>query len=87
VSNESIEKVEHSIDRALVQNFSRTNLEQNFLIIMTNINVIEAVRSYINRMIEDCGPAIKGLVMDKETVINNNNTFFLFKICILGFYC
>ena len=36
---------------------------------MTNINVIEAVRSYINRMIEDCGPTIKGLVMDKETVI------------------
>ncbi|CAF0976063.1 unnamed protein product [Adineta steineri] len=34
---------------------------------MTNINVIEAVRSYINRMIEDCGPTIKGLVMDKET--------------------
>jgi hypothetical protein len=35
---------------------------------MTNINVIEAVRFYINRMIEDCGPTIKGLVMDKETV-------------------
>ncbi|CAF0811095.1 unnamed protein product [Adineta ricciae] len=34
---------------------------------MTNINVIEAVRSYINRMIEDCGSTIKGLVMDKET--------------------
>ncbi|CAF0916099.1 unnamed protein product [Rotaria sordida] len=34
---------------------------------MTNINLIEAVRSYINRMIEDCGPTIKGLVMDKET--------------------
>ena len=36
---------------------------------MANINVVEAVRSYVNRMIEDCGPTIKGLVMDKETVI------------------
>lgn len=38
---------------------------------MSNINVIEAVRSYINRMIEDCGPTVKGLVMDKETVGEN----------------
>jgi hypothetical protein len=42
---------------------------------MTNINVIEAVRFYINRMIEDCGPTIKGLVMDKETVFHK---IFLF---------
>ncbi|CAF0966223.1 unnamed protein product [Adineta steineri] len=34
---------------------------------MTNLNVIEAVRFYINRMIDDCGQSIKGLVMDKET--------------------
>ena len=45
---------------------------------MANINVIEAVRSYINRMIEDCGPTIKGLVMDKETVrIKINNIFLM----------
>lgn len=35
---------------------------------MANLNVIEAVRFYINRMISDCGQSIKGLVMDKETV-------------------
>ncbi len=43
---------------------------------MTNINLIEAVRSYINRMIEDCGPTIKGLVMDKETVLKKNYFYF-----------
>lgn len=42
---------------------------------MTNINLIEAVRSYINRMIEDCGPTIKGLVMDKETVCDKTIRF------------
>ena len=35
---------------------------------MTNLNVIEATRFYINRMIEDAGQSVKGLVMDKETV-------------------
>ena len=55
---------------------------------MTNINVIEAVRSYINRMIEDCGSAIKGLVMDKETVFNTNNYFVVYTISsLIGFYC
>ncbi|CAF3854650.1 unnamed protein product [Rotaria sp. Silwood2] len=34
---------------------------------MANLNVIEAVRLYIMRMIEDCGQNIKGFVMDKET--------------------
>ncbi|CAF0758458.1 unnamed protein product [Rotaria sp. Silwood1] len=34
---------------------------------MANLNVIEAVRFYIMRMIEDCGQNIKGFVMDKET--------------------
>ncbi|CAF0866345.1 unnamed protein product [Adineta ricciae] len=34
---------------------------------MTNLNVIEATRFYINRMIEDAGQSVKGLVMDKET--------------------
>jgi hypothetical protein len=56
---------------------------------MTNINVIEAVRSYINRMIEDCGPTIKGLVMDKETVFLKIIFIFINKIIcfLLGFYC
>ncbi len=55
---------------------------------MTNINVIEAIRSYINRMIEDCGPTIKGLVMDKETVCNNNYFCLINKmIYLIGFYC
>ena len=35
---------------------------------MSNINVIEAVRSYVNQMIEKCGQTMKVLVMDKETV-------------------
>jgi hypothetical protein len=35
---------------------------------MTNLNLIEAVRFYIDRMIEDCGQCAKGLIMDKETV-------------------
>ncbi|CAF1146015.1 unnamed protein product [Adineta ricciae] len=34
---------------------------------MTNLNVIEATRFYINRMIDDAGQCVKGLVMDKET--------------------
>jgi hypothetical protein len=49
---------------------------------MTNLNVIEAVRFYINRMIEDCGPSIKGLVMDKETVCNTNETFYILLIVL-----
>ncbi|CAF4133670.1 unnamed protein product [Rotaria socialis] len=34
---------------------------------MANLNVIEAVRFYVRRMIEDCHDNIKGLIMDKET--------------------
>jgi hypothetical protein len=35
---------------------------------MTNLNVIDAVRLYINQMIENCGESMKALIMDKETV-------------------
>jgi hypothetical protein len=50
---------------------------------MSNINVIEAVRSYINRMIEDCGPTVKGLVMDKETVGEDKPVFqSIFVFCL-----
>ena len=47
---------------------------------MSNLNVVEAVRSYINRMIDDCGPSAKGLVMDKETVILSIVFFFFFEL-------
>ena len=34
------------------------------------MNVILAVKQYISRMIEDSGPGMKVLLMDKETVIS-----------------
>jgi hypothetical protein len=39
---------------------------------MANVNLIEVVRCYIDRMIEDCGQSIKALIMDKETVCHKN---------------
>jgi hypothetical protein len=35
---------------------------------MANLNIIEAVRFYINQMVKDCDANIRALVMDKETV-------------------
>ena len=35
------------------------------------MNVILAVKQYISKMIEDSGPGMKVLLMDKETVIND----------------
>ena len=32
------------------------------------MNVILAVKLYVTKMIEDCGPGMKVLLMDKETV-------------------
>lgn len=42
---------------------------------MSNINVLELVRFYIDRMIGDCGAGIKGIVMDKETVCDTKLSF------------
>ncbi len=43
---------------------------------MANHNLIEVLRCYINRMIEDCGPTVKGLIMDKETVCDPKSSHF-----------
>lgn len=42
---------------------------------MTSINLLQLVRIYIDRMIDDCGPCIKGFVMDKETVRDEKHCF------------
>ena len=36
------------------------------------MNVLLAVRMYISKMIQDSGPGMKVLLMDKETVLNIN---------------
>jgi hypothetical protein len=41
---------------------------------MTTVNLIEVVRLYIDRMIEDCGKNMKAFVMDKETVCDTENS-------------
>ena len=41
------------------------------------MNVILAVKQYVTKMIEDSGPGMKVLLMDKETVS--------FYKCVLGF--
>ena len=38
---------------------------------MTNLSVIEAIRSYIDRMIVDGDQNFKGFLMDKETVCHD----------------
>lgn len=53
---------------------------------MTSINLLELVRIYIDRMIDDCGPCIKGFVMDKETVRDekaNHCSFAKIFLCLL----
>ena len=32
------------------------------------MNIVGSARSYITRMIDECGPGMKVLLMDKETV-------------------
>jgi len=56
---------------------------------MTNLNLIEAARFYINRMIEDCGPSAKGLIMDKETVCDKTHFIPIDNFCLFikGFNC
>lgn len=33
------------------------------------MNIVGSVRSYVTRMIDECGPGMKILLMDKETVV------------------
>lgn len=40
---------------------------------MANLNVIEAIRFYVKRMIQDCGDNMKVFVMDKDTVGYNKS--------------
>ena len=51
---------------------------------MSNLNVVEAIRSYVNRMIDDCGPTAKGLVMDKETVEKIDLKFYIEMFIVLS---
>lgn len=37
------------------------------------MDAVQAVKHYIHKMIEDAGPGIKALLMDKETVNNLSN--------------
>lgn len=56
---------------------------------MTNLNVIDAVRFYISRMIEECGQGMKALILDKETVcdIQNFSYFIIIFLFNKDFNC
>ena len=58
---------------------------KNFQDLMANLNLIEAVRTYINRMIDACGPCMKSLVMDKETVQDTNSKTRLIDVSLVIF--
>jgi len=38
------------------------------ILIMTNFNLVQTTRLYIDQMFRDCGQGPKALVMDNETV-------------------
>lgn len=42
------------------------------------MNVIKAVQLYIDKMIEEAGPGMKILLMDRETVSRNEEIWFVF---------
>jgi hypothetical protein len=44
---------------------------------MTNLNVLEAIRFYINQLIDDSGQSMKVLIMDKETVCETKYFYIL----------
>ena len=41
------------------------------------MDVVLAIRMYISRMIDESGPGMKVLLMDKETVLFHSFTFIL----------
>lgn len=43
------------------------------------MNVVFAVKQYVSKMIEDSGPGMKVLLMDKETV-----SLLLLSVCLCG---
>jgi hypothetical protein len=52
---------------------------------MTTVNLIELIRFYIDRMIQDCGETIKAIIMDKETVCDTKkkNAEILILVCFI----
>ena len=49
---------------------------------MTTVNLIELIRFYIDRMIQDCGETIKAIIMDKETVCDTKDELRDFHSCL-----
>ena len=70
--------------RNLLKLFRYHSVQIFFTDLMTNVNLLDLVRLYIDRMIEDCGPCIKGIVMDKETVCDQKQTS---RIISLSLFC
>lgn len=52
------------------------------------MNLIQVVKMYITKMTDDCGPGMKMLLMDKETVSNSreiwNCQFVLYPVQYVG---
>lgn len=52
------------------------------------MNLIQVVKMYITKMTDDCGPGMKMLLMDKETVSNSrviwNCQFWLYPVKFVG---
>ena len=45
------------------------------------MNVILAIKQYISKMIEDSGPGMKVLLMDKDTVIVRSSFRAIYDMC------
>ena len=56
--------------------FSVLFLRYTYYIAFT-MNVILAVKQYVSKMIEDSGPGMKVLLMDKETVRKCTHSFMM----------
>ena len=70
--------------RNLLKSFRYHSVQIFFTDLMTNVNLLDLVRLYIDRMIEDCGPCIKGIVMDKETVCDQKQTSRIISLSLLS---
>ena len=56
------------ISRIIPTEFLSNNKSEKNLINYLKMNVIKAVQLYIDKMIEEAGPGMKILLMDRETV-------------------